>query len=294
MNKQVLSFLYIAAVAFLASCQESSDSWTNSALQNEKTNGIIGGQVIPHNDLTSQRVVSIRIYFNPRIERINGKDQEMNDVKQCTGIPLDRELVLTAAHCFSGLSDTANVLRTVEFKNRTGKHLAYKITQFIQHPEYLRGNQKYDLAVVKVSKKMDESLIITPLLDHSVTNLKSVVAAGYGRTNGFWRDISGDGQNTLRSVALNLIDFSKDETLFKVDQKGGKGICQGDSGGPAFAKIAGQVYVVGIASKTTHNYPAGSTETFDRCADKGIFINVQQQFNAILSLTKKIQKGESL
>lgn len=275
----LLSFLLI-------NCQESPQSYQGSVLELSDSQAIIGGGTITHHNKLSQMVVSIRTYYNTRTEVINGQSVEMNDVFQCTGIPLSRQLILTAAHC---LMTPEKYLRTVEYKNKDGKHLAFAEDSFVIHELYKGGNQDYDFGILKLKKQLPEDIVITPLLDTPVGSLQSILAAGYGRTNGVWADASGDGGNTLRSVKLQIAEYSKSENRFRVDQTQGQGICQGDSGGPAFAKINGRDYVVGIASKTTRDSNEPADIHTVRCNAQSIYINVQKQFGEIVKLVRHIQ-----
>lgn len=273
---------------FILGCQDSHNNNFDYSNAGISTQNIIGGTLIDPKDRTSQRVVSIRTYSNPQKHIINGKEMIINDVSQCTGVPISHNLVLTAAHC---ITHPKKYLRTVEYKTATGEHFAYAEEASAVPEQYKKGDKTYDVAVIKIRKEFSKDIIITPLLDHSVASLKKVLAAGYGRINSTWLDASGDGQNKLRSVVLDTLRFSGDETLFEVDQTQGKGICQGDSGGPAFATINKQLYVVGIASKTTRTTVGPPNSKTIMCSHKGIFINVHKRFGTILELVRSLDEA---
>ncbi|CAF0745239.1 unnamed protein product [Brachionus calyciflorus] len=157
---------------------------------------------------------------------INGEDADpkdfpwvvlvMSDIQRCTGTLISYQHVLTAAHCVidsNSISDLVVALYGLPESNRY-----YKVSSVLNHPSY-KGNE-HDLAILKLSKKIDKNFEIYPICIPKSTNPgaifeMSVLVSGWGSTN-----VQSDGvMNTnLKKTILNVINESN--------------ICFGDSGGP--------------------------------------------------------------
>ncbi len=156
---------------------------------------------------------------------------------QCSGVAIDRNAVITAAHCGAGSVSAGG--------------------QYIGVVSHARGTVKLDngesvtvvgdSVVVKLRSPLPASII--PLPVGIADNDAPFVIAGYGTPSESTRALG-----TLREATL--ID-SKVERHMLVDPKRSGALsasaCFGDSGGPVLQRAAGGYIVVGVITRA--NYP---------------------------------------
>jgi secreted trypsin-like serine protease len=168
----------------------------------------------------------------------------------CGGSILDKDTILTAAHCVDFITDISN------FKIGVGKHdlsintqTNIPVSSFHIHPQYNNVTLQNDVAIIKLKSALTFSDRVSPVClpppnSHSSLYGKNVVATGWGVTQG------GNISTFLQQAQLKVYD----ETLFywlflfgfnidvssqqylvigNIDRNNSDtNVCLGDSGGP--------------------------------------------------------------
>ncbi|KAI9290797.1 trypsin-like serine protease [Neoconidiobolus thromboides FSU 785] len=197
---------------------------------------------------------------------------QFNGRHGCGGVILNKNTVLTAAHCSQGTVSTfsVNIHRhnlTQTSSSENGETIG--VSQVINHPNYNPTRHTNDVSIWKLATPTTLDIDGIDLDDGTYgeqTGLK-VIAAGWGLTQ-----TGGSVSPVLREVAIPIIDknvCSKYWTshFVNVDIKvqvcaggeGGKDACNGDSGGPLFTTGANGRHVL-----------IGSTTFGKPCAYEGV------------------------
>jgi secreted trypsin-like serine protease len=205
-------------------------------------NGIIGGTDVAANDPIAQSTVLIVA-------------EEDGSQSVCTGTIIEKDIVLTAAHCvgLSGLAQVVVVFRT----SVQGEGPVIQVVERRRPTDFVdragSPTDWHDVAVLRLAEPIPAGyqparMVATALIKDGAT----VTLAGYGMNVAVApADPAPSGSGTLRKVEQTIITakFGKTETL--VSLAGGKGACKGDSGGPAYIKQNGQYFLFGVASRMT-------------------------------------------
>jgi secreted trypsin-like serine protease len=187
----------------------------------------------------------------------------------CGGSLIDRDSVLTAAHCAEGVrasTMTVTVGRTVLSSDQGQER---KVSKIFVHPRYNYNTSANDAAVLKLSRSVSG---ITPIKraaasqDYLERPGRFATIAGWGNTIKQPPDGDDKGSNfpnRMREARVPLVsDSSADEIydayfrrssgyippIMVAAGKEGKDTCQGDSGGPMFAKTSSGPRQIGITS----------------------------------------------
>lgn len=193
----------------------------------------------------------------------------------CGGTLIDRDSVLTAAHCLVQPQTTASSVRVGvggTAKSQPQFQLRVATTAFI-HPSYTPSRtQSYDAAVLKLNSAVTgikPIKLATAKQNRLETPGRLLTVAGWGRTD---PNDATSAVDSMREVSLPVVsDATAQQALpsqppfqyapslmVATDSQAGKDAAQGDSGGPLFNPGATptQVGIVSYGNAgTTHGSP---------------------------------------
>jgi secreted trypsin-like serine protease len=192
------------------------------------------------------------------------------DQLHCGGTLIDRDSVLTAAHCVEGLSATplrVTVGRTV-LNSDQGQ--TRRVSKILIHPRWFSLTVAYDAAVLKLSRPVrgaDPLRLATSSQDFLEKAGRDATVAGWGYTaqrspDGYTPDKKDTWVNRMREAQVPIVSDSGAEQAYDAiyGPSGyippiqvaagttGKDACEGDSGGPMFTKLNGRFTQIGITS----------------------------------------------
>ena len=157
----------------------------------------------------------------------------------CSGVALAPHVVLTAAHCLAGATDTLIAARV------EGRSAPFAVSAVARHPGYDVGAVRarrvsIDLGLVKTADPLPAGFKFAEFADGPERDAP-VVAAGFGVT----REGGPMSDGHARAADLVVADPVSKVTLWARDPRNsGLGACHGDSGGPLYSADGHLVAVV--------------------------------------------------
>lgn len=190
----------------------------------------------------------------------------------CTGSIIDRDIVVTAAHCVAAPADHLKIVFALSLSSLDSPAQSLQVSGYVANPGWRgsdsSGNDQHDIAVIRFSGTLPAGYAPANLLSESESNAiqkgDMALLAGYGITNAQTQD----GAGTLREVEVK-VKGQLGSTEVVLDQRQGKGACHGDSGGPAFAHVNGQLLLWGV---TNRGYPDTAP---DDCRHYAVYTRIQ-------------------
>lgn len=174
-----------------------------------------------------------------------GNNPREGKIENCTGAYVSLTSVLTAAHCFPGVTEVV-----VASKGNLRKGVRVFI-----HPLYNGSvGSPFDMAIVRVDQPLEGAGPVPILLSRSPAQGESVVVYGYGldESGNLALDRIQSGEEPLKATVTTYVGFEQGTDV--VVSTGAGSTCGGDSGGPFLAKDdRGQYGIFGI----TRAGPAG-------------------------------------
>ncbi|RNA17655.1 serine protease 27-like [Brachionus plicatilis] len=217
-----------------------------SEIRGERLNKIVGGQQADPEDWGWQALLEYLGSFS------------------CGGSLINREWVITAAHCIRIPINPSNYNIKLGVHNRLSPEsysISRTVSEIIIHPSYNDVTEENDIALVKLSSPVDYTDQVLPIClpsqNYDFTNQMSW-ATGWGSLFS-----GGFASNNLMEVEMPILSepdcrlkyFQSNNLLINTansicagENGQGKDTCQGDSGGPLVVKVGEKWQLAGITS----------------------------------------------
>lgn len=304
MLKSVVTVLALVSSLFLLNACHRNDSnpLTTDTHRDPKTDvepvdcevpgdsfGIVGGRPLAiKNPLSASTVLLLHE---------DSKDSE--NISACTGTLIDRDTILTAAHCVekSGAGKTVaaftnNMTCAAKAQSRTMR----KIVAQVIHADYIYGddpvnNAASDIAVLKFEGELPLGYEVRnlPLRSYDLALADELIMSGYGKTNEDDDESLGllRFTRTPRTRLSNQFYSTRQEKNIvlkdvHVIEQYDTGVCHGDSGGPLYTWNGHELVLIGVTSAGVDSRAGGRFPTRPRvCHGVSLFVDIRAKLDWI-------------
>lgn len=202
----------------------------------QDADGIIGGEVTDLHSKIGRATVMI-------------KAKSQLGVQTCSGVLIDRDIVLTAAHCVDYSPSHIKVL-TAEGEAPVlfyKDHIEYRFLEFKQDGKKM-AESRNDIAVLRLAGKVKRDMVAKlPKRALKPGASLPVIAAGYGVTD--QEDHDSIGVLNHARFTATMIEVTHEIREPQLELAGDEArLCHADSGGPVFEVQGDTLTVIGIES----------------------------------------------
>ncbi|XP_017784951.1 PREDICTED: serine protease persephone-like [Nicrophorus vespilloides] len=194
----------------------------------------------------------------------------------CGGSLISNSYILTAAHCVVRRDEKMPEkvrLGKIDISGNSDSVMPqdFNVAEIIFHPEYSNRNKVNDIALIRLSRKVQYTANVHPAcLYFEPDDPKSVIITGWGLT-----EAAGNRSQILQKATLSTVpvtECNKTHTsvafapnvlrshicAFTVDRQIPTDACQGDSGGPLQVLHKNQSSIYSIVGVTSYGRGCGS------------------------------------
>jgi len=153
----------------------------------------------------------------------------------CTGVAINRNTILTAAHCLEGEILKVRISNDSMY-DKDGNF--FEVESFELNPDYnsKKSNYRSDIAKIKLKGELPKGTMIYPIIKKDRPLEGKILRLGYGAR----------GTNNVRTLVQP--EFKTVRTQEKTLELNDMFSYSGDSGGPIFLQDHGQMYLIAIHS----------------------------------------------
>ena len=153
----------------------------------------------------------------------------------CTGVAINKNTILTAAHCLEGEILKVRISNEASY-NANGSF--WEIKSFELHPEYNSdaSNYRSDIAKIKLKGELPKDTKFFPIIKKDSKLIGKIMRLGFGAR----------GSENIRTMVTP--ELKSVRSSGKILELNDMYSYSGDSGGPVFIQNQGQMYLVAIHS----------------------------------------------
>lgn len=275
--KHCFAFVLLLALSLQVACSKKSSSSSRevSCRNGELMDvGIVGGQALNDQSWLAKGLVAL---VTKSVNRYGNEVFEL-----CTGTLIDRNIILTAAHCVAqrknGQAENVHVAFSVDLfclvDSPSRDQLIKNADSVIVHESYINVGKGDDIALIRLSEDAPTNFhTVNMVLDYKgLSNADKIFVSGYGVETDY--NSNEEHSPRLKVAEVNPYRYpgyghqeftstvGNDSAVLVFDQRQGQGACAGDSGGPALIKTNYGLNVIGVASRVD-----GLDYSFERQSD---------------------------
>lgn len=245
----------LVGIVFLIQCCQKSTDFSEA--------DIVGGRGLEANNPIAQ--VLLALFDN----------QASTRDPFCSGVLIDQNKVLTAAHCLAGRNIKDISIARWNSSSMDFEYLSPQIKKTIFYAPRIKDDEfpNFDLVQLNLDRNVNNKDKYELILANKVEIDEKLYLAGFGLTrsqcqlSSIEKDCLGQGKITSMKVS-ELIDGHRFNNLLKLNGEQ-TGPCMGDSGGPVFRIENEKLELIGITSGVWHVFNNAVQHGPDQICESG-------------------------